>query len=91
MTTRNEKFVRLQELEKIQDAEYPTDFPHEDAGYEVRLRNTLQYLHDQVKQEEEYLQEVRVHRIQFDMGRLLTDNPAQATAEILRLVTLSTL
>lgn len=91
MTTRNEKFVRLQELEEIQDAEYPTDFPHEDAGYEVRLRNTLQYLHDQVKQEEEYLQEVRVHRIQFDMGRLLTDNPAQATAEILRLVTRSTL
>lgn len=69
MTIQNEKFVRLQELEKIQDAGYPTNFPLEDAAYEVRLRNTLQYLHDQVKQEEESLQEVRVHRIQFrDFG-----------------------
>lgn len=91
MTTQNEKFVRLQELEKIQDAEHPADFPHDDAGYEVRLRNTLQYLYDQVEQEEESLQEVRVHRIQFRMGRVLTDNPAQATAEILHLVACSTL
>lgn len=66
-----EKFARLQELsEKIQDAEYPTDLPGEDLAYEVRLRDTLQYLQDQVKDEEESLQEVRVHRIQFLRGPL---------------------
>lgn len=69
MKTQKEKFARLQELsEKIQDVVYPTDFPGEDAAYELRLRNTLQYLQDQVKQEEESLQEVRVHRIQFRRG-----------------------
>ena len=68
MTTQNGKYAKLQELsEKVQDAEYPTDSPGEDAAYEVRLRNTAQYLQDQLKREEETLQEVRVHRNQFCM------------------------
>ena len=63
-TTQNGKYAKLQEFsEKVQDAEYPTDFPGEDAAYEVRLRNTAQYLQDQLKREEESLQEVRVHKI----------------------------
>lgn len=64
--TQNQKFAKLQELsEKFQDAEYPTDFRGEDTAYEIRLRNTLQCLQDQVKQDEESLQEVRVHRVRF--------------------------
>lgn len=59
MTTQNGKYAKLQELsEKVQDAEYPTDSPGEDAAYEVRLRNTAQYLQDQLKREEKSLQEV---------------------------------
>lgn len=66
MTPHSGKYAKLQELsEKVQDAEYPTDSPGEDATYEVRLRNTAQYLQDQLKQEEESLQEVRVHGSQF--------------------------
>lgn len=66
MTTHGGRYAKLQELsEKVQDAEYPTDSPGEDAAYEVRLRNTAQYLQDQLKQEEESLQEVRVHGNQF--------------------------
>lgn len=62
MTTHSGKYAKLQEFsEKAQDAEYPTDSPGEDAAYEVRLRNAAQYLQDQLKQEEESLQEVRVH------------------------------
>lgn len=68
MTTQNGKYAKLQELsEKVQDAEYPTDSLGEDAAYEARLRNTAQYLQDQLKREEESLQEVRVHRNQFCM------------------------
>lgn len=60
MTNQNGKYAN-------QDAEDPTDSPGEDTAYEVRLRNTAQYLQDQLKREEETLQEVRVHRIQFCM------------------------
>lgn len=66
MTTQTGKYAKLQEFsEKVQDAGYPTDSPGEDAAYEVRLRNTAHYLQDQLKREEESLQEVRVHGNQF--------------------------
>lgn len=92
MPTQNGKCAKLQEFsEKVQDGEYPTDLPGEDAAYEVRLRNTVQYLQDQLKREEEYLQEV-VLRIQFRKELFANiDNFVQATAEILHLLTRSTL
>lgn len=88
MTTQNGKYAKLQELsEKVQDAEYPTDSPGEDAAYEVRLRNTAQYLQDQLKREEESLQEVRVQGTNSVCNCLLIDNSVQATAEIPHLLT----
>ena len=66
MTTQHGKYVKLQEFsKKSQEAEHPTDFPAEDAAYEVRLRNTAQHLQDQLKREEVSLREVRIDRIQF--------------------------
>lgn len=59
MSNQSNKLAKLQEhAKKVEETEYETELEIEDRAYEVRLRNSLQFLQDQVKEEEDSLQEV---------------------------------